>query len=126
MLHGQLPGGGGGAAMRNDQVYGVIALPAVSRADTATVNAVPAVSGAAGVTVAVREVASYAVAPATVPPAASRTEMLTVAGWTGSSNVALGRTVVATLALPAAGVTDATVGGRSSGGAVVVNTGSTQ
>src|SRR5512143_3060525 len=71
MLHGQLPGGAGAAAVRNDQLYGVIALPAVSRADTVTVNAVPAASGAAGVSVAVRDVASYAGVPATVAPPAS-------------------------------------------------------
>ncbi len=82
-------------------------------------------SAALGVNVAVLVDASYPTLPATFCPPAATVKVI-VAGWTGSLNTAVGVTVGVTLDDAGSGVWLATVGGVTSGGATLVNTGSTQ
>src|SRR4051812_38906699 len=109
--HGHPGGGGVLAAVVKLQPAGGIVFPARSFApDTLAVYVVEGESAAPGVSVAVCEAASYDTAAATLFPDPSRRPNEIVPLCTGSLNVTVGFTVVATPVVPLAGVSAVTVG----------------
>ena len=83
-MHGQTPGGFGGLTVVNDQVPPfATGLPRVSLPVTVAVCFTKPASGAVGVKVTVRVVASYDVAPATPAPLASFRVSAAVPGCSG-------------------------------------------
>src|SRR5438477_1619649 len=110
------------ASVVNDHEYAeVIALPALSVADTVAVYPVLVARLADGVKVAVFEALSYVVEPATLAEPSERVNEI-VAGLTALEKVAVGCTPTAAYWPPETGEVDRTVGGAMS---LSVKTGST-
>ena len=107
--------GGAAAAVVNDQLTGAIRLPATSLAPlNEAVWTAPAGSAEPGVNVAVVPAPSTATTAGTAPPGPVNVKP-TVAGCTGSLNVALTTTPAPTPVAPAAGERPVTVGAVVSG-----------